>query len=269
MLRQLLAPVVKLMIELGVDFRTFADAARRAYIDVAGAEYGIRGRPTNTSRISLLTGINRRDVARLRGEDKTARPDSADESNSLSRVLSGWYLDPDFIDADGVPRPLARGPELDVLLARYAGDVPGTALIKELQRVGAVAVEDDRVRPLTRYYMPFELDERSIARYGSVLADLALTVNHNLLSKSRDAARFEGRAVNTRISRREYAEFRALVEQEGERFLEHVDAWLTAHERAADDSDGADPAHRGERPQLRLGAGAYLICTPPDPEEPR
>ena len=257
MLRQLLAPVVKLMIELGVDYRTFADAARRAYIDVAGNEYGIRGRPTNTSRISLLTGINRRDVAKLRNEDGTARPDSADESNSLSRVLSGWYQDPDFVDSGGAPRALARGPDLDALLHRYAGDVPGTALIKELQRVGAVVVENEIARPLTRYYMPFELDERSIARYGSVIADLALTINHNLLTKEREAARFEGRAVNMRISRRAYGEFRLLVEAEGERFLERIDAWLTAHES------------KDEGPRLRLGAGMYLICTLPDPEEPQ
>ena len=264
MLRQLMAPVVKLMIELGVDYRTFADAARRAYIDVAGNEYGIRGRPTNTSRISLLTGINRRDVARLRHEDGSERPDSADESNSLARVLSGWYQDADFVAADGVPRPLARGADLDALLARYAGDVPGTALIKELQRVGAVVIEDELVRPVTRYYMPFELDEHSIARYGSVIADLALTINHNLLTKAREAARFEGRAVNRRINRRAYAEFRALVETEGERFLERIDEWLTAHE--SPNSGAADK--KSETTLLRLGAGLYLICTAPDPEEP-
>ena len=259
MLGQLLAPVVKLMIELGVDYRTFAEAARRAYIDVAGTDYGLRGRPTNTSRIALLTGINRRDVARLRNAGGTGRPDGADESNSLARVLSG-YQDPDFLDADGAPRPLARGQALAALLSRYAGDVPGTALLKELQRVGAVMIEDEMVTPLTRYYMPFELDQRSIARYGSVIADLASTINHNLLAKSRAAARFEGRAVSTRISRRAYAEFRVLADQEGERFLERIDAWLTAHE---------SPDAKRDGPRLRLGAGAYLIYSPPDAGEPR
>ncbi len=255
MLRQMLAPVVKLMIELGIDYKTFSDAARRAYIDVASREYGIRGRPTNSARIALLTGINRRDVARLREEDEDAPTDELDQSNTLARVLSGWHQDHDFLAEDGTPRGLVRGEQLDSLLARYGGDMPPTALLKELVRVGAVAVQDDVVRPLTRYYMPFELDERSVRRYGSVLSDLAFTINHNLLSGQKEATRFEGRAVNPRVTRKAYPEFRALVDEEGQRFLERIDDWLTQHE--------AD----GNAPRLRLGLGVYLIATPPDPED--
>lgn len=255
MLRQMLAPVVKLMIELGIDYKTFAEAARRAYIDVASREYGIRGRQTNSARIALLTGINRRDVARLREEDEDAPTDELDQSNALARVLSGWYQDREFLAEDGTPRALQRGDELDSLLTRYGGDMPATALLKELIRVGAVAVQDDLVRPLTRYYMPFELDERSIRRYGSVLSDLAFTINHNLLSGQKEATRFEGRAVNPRVNRRAYPEFRAMVDAEGQRFLERVDDWLTEHEAGED------------APRLRLGMGLYLIATPPDPED--
>ena len=255
MLRQLLAPVVKLMIELGIDYRTFSDAARRAYIDVAGREYGIRGRPTNSARIALLTGINRRDVARLRAEDERAPMDEHDQSNALARVLSGWHQDARYLQADGRPRALQRGAEVDALLTRYGGDVPATALLKELLRVGAVGVENDEVRPLMRYYMPFELDETSLRRYGSVISDLAFTINHNLLEGQKDATRFEGRAVNPRIARRALAEFRALVDAEGQKFLEQIDNWLTEHE-VSDDA-----------PRLRLGVGVYLIATPPDPED--
>ena len=103
--------------------------------------------------------------------------------------------------------------------------------------------------------MPFELDERSIRRYGSVLSDLAFTINHNLLSGQKEATRFEGRAINPRVTRRAYPEFRALVDEEGQRFLERIDDWLTQHEVEAD------------APRLRLGVGLYLIATPPDPED--
>lgn len=256
MLSQLLAPIVRLLIELGVDFRTFSDIARHTYVQVASREYGLRGRETNTSRIALLTGINRRDVARLR---TAAQLDAdSDPSNPIGRVLSGWYQDPDFVDGEGRPRPLREGDELDQLLLRYGGDVPATAILKELQRVEAIELKDNIARPLARYYMPFELAPASLARYASVVADLTSTINHNLLERERYAARFEGRAINPRIRRRAYAEFRQLIDQQGEEFLERVDDWLTAHQ--ADDE---------EENAIRLGVGVYLIFSSNDNETPK
>ena len=42
------------------------DKAQEVYVDVARADYGIDGRPTNNSRVAMLTGLSRREVARVR-----------------------------------------------------------------------------------------------------------------------------------------------------------------------------------------------------------
>ena len=36
------------------------------YVDVAGRDYGLQGRPTNASRVAMITGLSRREVSRVR-----------------------------------------------------------------------------------------------------------------------------------------------------------------------------------------------------------
>jgi len=252
-LTQLLRPVIRLLLELGVGYRAFSEAAKRVFVDVASQDYGLRGRPTNASRVTLLTGINRRDVARLRAE-LSAQPAATrvEQSSVLGRVLSGWHQDPDFTDAVGAPRDLpAAGPRsFATLLNRYGGDIPETATAKELRRVGAVSANaDGTFKVQMRYYMPLALDDVALERYGSVVADLANSINNNLFELEPQRRLFEGRAHHPRIDPAALEEFRALIDARGERLLEEIDAWLTAH---------ALPASV-KTPGLRLGVGLYLI----------
>jgi len=247
-----LRPIARWLLRSGVTWKEFADLARGVFVVTASEEFGIRGRPTNVSRVALLTGQSRRDVRRLLASARSEVPDAADEAlNQASRVLSGWHLDADFLERDGRPRTLpagGAGPSLEQLLRRYAGDIPTTALVKELQKSGSIErLADGSYRVLRRYYMPCPMDGQAIERAGSVLADLATTVEHNLSRDPREPTRFEGRAQNRRIDPRHLPAFRAYVEREAQGFLERVDDWLSAHEAPTTE------------PTLRLGVGVYAI----------
>ena len=250
-----LRPVARWLLKSGVTWKEFAELSRAIFLDVAEREFGLRGRPTNVSRIALLTGMTRREVRRYR---ETAAPITTDERadddlNHASRVLAGWHLDADFIDAVGRPRPLpADGDDASFaqLVRRYAGDIPVTALTKELLRSGSIErCPDGRYRALRRFYMPRSMDGQAVERAGYVLADLAATVEHNLSRVAHEPSRFEGRAQNRRIDPRHLPAFRAFVEREAQAFLERCDEWLTAHEA------GQGP----DTPRMRLGVGAYAI----------
>ncbi len=249
-----LRPVARWLLRSGVTWKEFAELSRAAFVRTAFEEFGLRGRPTNVSRVALLTGLSRRDVRRVREADGDGRDCEADESlNHASRVLSGWHLDPDFLEADGRPRVLcgAGASSFDTLLRRYAGDIPTTALVKELVRSGSIErLADGTYRVLRRYYMPSPLDGQAIERAGSVLADLAETIEHNLSRRPRDPSRFEGRAQNRYVDPRHLPAFRAFVEREAQGLLERMDDWLASHE--------AD-THLPDDRKLRLGLGVYAI----------
>jgi hypothetical protein len=249
-----LRPMARWLLKSGVTWKEFAELSRGVFISVAEQEFGLRGRPTNVSRVALLTGLTRREVRRYRETfvPPAHDPRAEDDLNHASRVLAGWHLDAEFIDDLGRPRELpatGAGGSFAALVRRYAGDIPATALTKELLRTGSIARDDlGRYRALRRFYMPRPMDGQAVERAGNVLADLASTVEHNLAREGNDPARFEGRAQNRHIDPRHLPAFRAFMEREGQAFLERCDEWLTAHEAPA-----------GEGTRARLGVGIYAI----------
>lgn len=263
--RRLLRPVVYFLLKSGISWREFAEVARASYVEVATDRFGIRGRPTNASRVAILTGLGRREVARQRD---ILAADQAQEStylNSAQRVLSGWHQDPDYLEPSGTARSIpvfGPAPSFADLCRRYGGDIPESALLKELRAVGAVTRGDDTaVAALSRVYIPLQLDPAKVLRAGSVLEDVGTTVVHDLTCGAKQALRFERRAENDRISRHNVAAFSAFLESEGQQFLERIDDWLTQHEARPADPAAADDA-------LRLGVGVYHIQSEPQSGEP-
>jgi hypothetical protein len=252
--RRALRPVIRLLLRHGVMQRDFAELCKELYVDIATADYGLQGRPTNVSRTALLTGLDRKDVKRLREQiaGHTAEPPHRGRQDRLARVLSGWYQDSEFLAA-GAPRELpltadGGAPSFAALVHRYGGDIPASVLLKELKRAGAVVENGEQLRAVRRYYMPATTDAAAVQRAGSVLEDVGNTVVHNL-SPAGKASRFEGRATNPLVAASAVREFHAFLEQRGQRFLEDVDAWLSAHEAAPGNEEAT----------TRVGVGVYLI----------
>lgn len=256
----MLRPIARLLIRSSVPFKDFVELAKAVFVDVAGEDYGIRGRETNSARVAILTGISRKEVGRIR---KSARERTEDRDLGYvlpaTRVLAGWHLDGDFCDASGGPLPLPddnpddlAAPSLSALLKRFAGDLPPRALIGELEQVGAISRgEDGCWRVLKRYYMPAQLDLSAIVRGGSVLEDLGNTINYNLFRDAEAPSRFEGRASREAVASTSAEAFAEFVEARAATLLQESDDWLARHE--------ADPEGSKSRGTSRLGIGIYLI----------
>ena len=252
--RVLLRPIVRLLLKSGVTWKEFAELSKTAFVEVATAEFGIRGRPTNVSRVAILTGINRHEIARQRAlldnGDAGAAPTYA---GSATRVLAGWHQDPDYLGRGGAPLEIAASgpaPSFADLCARYGGDIPDSALLKELKAVGAVAVKGGALRAAMRNYIPVKFDGEKVLVGASLLHDHANTVVHDLLRTDGAPARVARRAHNARIDARAVTEFQTFMEREGQAFLERIDDWLTRHEAPPDAQD---------RTLVRVGAGVFQI----------
>ncbi len=253
--RLLLRPVVRLLLRCGVTWKELAELCKLVYVEVAAADFGKRGRPTNASRIAILTGLSRREVKRakeLLTEYGEAGLMGIERINHASRVLSGWYQDAEFRSAtNGKPRllPLDGESSFATLSKRFAPDIPATAMLKELRSVGAIRITPEgKVRALARYFMPVSLDPDAVVRVGSVLRDLGDSIVHNQLRSEAERSRFEGRATNVRVRRVARRAFAEYLESRGMAFLEDIDAWLSAHE-----------AKKSGEKTDRIGVGVYLI----------
>ena len=254
-----LRPLARMLLASGLTFREFNALARRIFVSVATDEFGRAHRPTNVSRVSLMTGIARKEVKKLRDElaEQDAPPPALRKTTEATRLLSAWHEMPGYQDADGAPLAIPRDgppPSFEALHHEHGGDVPASTLEKDLVRTGAVGIDEDgRLRALTRYFMPLPLEADAVDRAGDVLLLMGNTVTRNLTRKPGATGRFEGRATHPQIPAQAEADFRRFLEAEGMRFLESMDRWLLEH---------ASRYPADAKKMIRLGVGVYQITEP-------
>ncbi len=255
----LLRPVVRMLLRSGITWKDFAELSKAVFVEVAGEDYGIRGRPTNASRVALMTGLSRREVARVRKLSAAQQADAAGAPQGrLSQVLSGWHQDPDFLDAHGKPRDLAPdgpGASMAELLDRYGGDLPPGAILKEMKSVKLIEETcEGRLRVLSRTYLRSPVDPDIIRQAGVTLHDHGQTVAHNVNGSRCEPARFDRMVSNANVPGSLVPAFSRLVEERGQAFLELLDDWLSEHELPAE-HNSSDSPHR-------MGVGMFLFEEP-------
>ncbi len=111
-LARLLRPLVRLCIRSGMTFPALAQLLRELFVNVAEHDFALEGKEQTDSRVSLLTGIHRKEVARLRGAGAPVHEAPATLSRT-SAIIARWLAAPEFTDAKGEPLPLPRTAEDD------------------------------------------------------------------------------------------------------------------------------------------------------------
>jgi hypothetical protein len=184
-------PIVRILLRYGIGYREFVEVVKTAFVDVASSDFGLRGRPTNISRVAVMTGLTRKEVKRLR--DKLSSGDTiiAVKTTPLADVLHHWHAQAEFTDSSGRPRALSFSAEKDSfaeLVRRYGGDVPPGAMRTELNRVGAI-VEDEngRLRATQRGFRPDRRHENLLTLLVHGAYAMLSNIAHNT-----DTARSEG-----------------------------------------------------------------------------
>ncbi len=64
--RRILRPLTRLLLANGVTLPAIQEILKSVLIEVAEEDFPVKGKVTTDSRISVLTGVHRKDVKRLR-----------------------------------------------------------------------------------------------------------------------------------------------------------------------------------------------------------
>jgi len=178
-----LRPIAKILLRYGIGFHEFAEVAKSAFVDVATTEYGIRGRPTNISRVAVMTGLTRKEVRRLRDQVADGRHSLVVKTTPLTTVLHRWNSEEEFLDADGRPAVLSFSggqSSFSSLVKKFGGDIPPGAMRTELKRVQAI-VEDSqgKLRAVRRVVHPNVEHEYLVMALMHSAYALLSTIAHN------------------------------------------------------------------------------------------
>lgn len=231
------------MLRSGIGYVQFAEMAKHAFVEEALGERDARGRVTNLSRVAIRTGISRKEVARIRSsilqlKHELAEP-AIDTANSghAARVLQLWHADSRFIDSTGHPRDLPMGGDgitFSLLVRAAGGDVPPGAVRAELVDAGAVAeLEDGRMRPTKRYFVPADVGEDLLVGFTHFVVPILAGLVRNT---DRDCSQpfFQRLAYSDRLTASSVPVFREISKGLSSSFLQTVDDWLSINESNLD-----------------------------------
>ena len=178
-----LRPIAKILLRYGIGFREFAEVAKSAFVDVATTDHGIRGRPTNISRVAVMTGLTRKEVRRIRDQRESGNQTIVLKTTPLSTVLHRWHSEEDYLDNEGRPAILpfvGDTGSFSSLVKRFGGDIPPGAMRTELKRVGALFEDENgNVRAIRRAVHPKTNHENLCASLAHSVYPLISTIAHN------------------------------------------------------------------------------------------
>lgn len=137
-LRMLMRPIVRFCLRGSNTIQDFLDLAKVVFVEVAADEIERTADKVNVSRISVMTGVHRRDVTRIyRDESEPIRS----SPSVLTRVIGLWEGSRTYTTKSGKPRTLScKGDdsEFHQLVRQVSTNIkPGTILF-ELERMGLV-----------------------------------------------------------------------------------------------------------------------------------
>ena len=229
---KLFRPLARVLIRNGISYGTFAEVAKKAYVDIAFEEFQEPGKKQTISRVSVLTGLTRKETKRLHEQQTSDDTGASERYNRAIRVISGWLNDKRFLDVHGETKILplnGNGSSFATLVKDYSGDIPTQAMLTILKKAGSVMQTDLGIELVNNAYVPGDDPVDKLHILGTDVAELLATIDHNLTHEPDDLF-FQRKVSNSCVDPDAVLAFRKLSEKKAQALLEMLDAWLSGHE---------------------------------------
>jgi len=264
-LRRMLRPMVRLLIQNGVTFPVLSDLLRVLYVEVATDMLPDRKAQTD-SRLSLLTGVHRKELRRLRelphiGEDVPAA------STLASQIISRWLGMAPWMDADGEPRRLPRNASageasFESLVSSVTTDLRPRAVLDEWISSSLVHVaNDERIVLNKAAFIPRPGQALQLFYFGRNLGDHIAAAAANV--SARTAAPFLDRSVHyDRLTVETTQDLAMFGRDKAQELLLEFNRRALARTEA----DEARGTPAGATRRVNLGIYLYIDDADPDPQ---
>lgn len=244
----LLRPLVRLLLHFQITYPYLCQLLKGIYIDVASNEFQAEGTRQTDSRITMLTGVHRKDVRRFREEglDELRAPSALPLS---AQIVAAWLSEPGFQEADGTPRALPRLAKagdgdisFEALVDRVARqDLRARSVLDEWLRLGLVEMDaNDRVQLQVEAFIPEKGFDEKLYYFGKNLHDHISVGAHNLTGDG--APQFDRSVYYNNLSEASITKLTALVNERGMQALKEMNR--LARELQKKDSGSKRAKHR-------------------------
>ncbi len=179
-LRYLLRPVLRFALKHGLKLHDLVDCAKSELCDLAQEILRRSDSRITDSRISVMTGVHRRDVAHI----NSGEPPTSSDTNVITRIVGMWQTDKRFTTSAGTPRVLTIGrkdSEFTQLVAAVSSDTRAGAIRSELERSGTIEKRRAGVALVKGSFVPQGDPEKGFQLLERDMQGLIYAVEENLL----------------------------------------------------------------------------------------
>ena len=183
-LRHLLIPVIRFCLRHSLKLQDLIEIAKQCFIELAKEDLCRDGRKVSSSRLSIMTGVHRRDVTRL----KRDLPPPKRGPDLITRIIGQWQNDRRFCSRRKGPKYLSfesTESEFAQLVGAVSREVNPYTVLFELERTGAVRRTRNGLKLCTSLYMPSSKAKEGFRLLGSDIHDLITSVEENVFVKPR------------------------------------------------------------------------------------
>ena len=152
-LRIILTPIVKFCLRHSISIQALIEGCKVTIIEAAAEEIERTGKEPTISRLRVITGLHRRDVARIYRDEE---PIEASEGY-ITGTIGLWQHNPKFLTKSGKPRVLSyenEESEFTHLVSLVSKDVHAGAVLFRLEQLGAVEKSPRGLKLLSQTYNP-------------------------------------------------------------------------------------------------------------------
>ena len=253
-LLQLLLPIARLLVTGGTGIDKLIEAAKRAYLRAAVEAILPSGQRVNISRLSVATGMTRKEVSFLLNDsnlDQNTVTKRSGEQRAL-RVLRGWMTDPRFQNRSGHADTLRYGGHTKSfiqLVRLYGGDVTPKSVQRELERMCLIELTGSGALRLRGARKRSTLEAYHLSDLARLFEDFAFSITRP--KPKSEAPSFFGFRDYTVSSASDAAFFMSRFSRRAAALLEDFQDWSIGR------GPPSTPSRRHELP--RVGLGVYLL----------
>jgi hypothetical protein len=260
--RRILRPLVRILVRAGVRYDEVLELLRRVFVETAVRDGLGSGVPLTRSRISISTGVPRRDVDRFIDKEDQPPPIGKSMTRTLMEVLHKWHTDPQFVGPYGIPLELElnsqKGRSFKELVHFVNPSVNSKDALDELIRLHAVVWSGDtHIRAISRALVPIEeMSPAQLEFFANALTRLSDTVQFNLDPKN-SSKRLEQSVISDHGLPKEIVPvFEKYMRERVMELLVEIDNWLSPY--STKENPDSEPAER-------IGLAVYqFVDRPPD-----
>lgn len=246
----ILLPIARFCLRRSIKLKDFVEVMKRAMVRAAEEELQKRDSPVSASRVTLITGVHRKDVPRILNTDHEPK----ENSDIIRRVINEWRNNSDFLTKNGKPRVLGfegEDSEFAELVQMVSLEFPPYPVLFELERSGAAIKSARGLKLVHQIYVPPKDDmKQGYSLLGQDIGDLISCVQYNLEPSTKEP-NLHIRTEYDNIAEESVAEVKKWLLTHGSAFHRKVQQFMKKH-----DCD-INPRLKDKKGGYRISLGSY------------